>query len=168
MYLGTTDDDHSPNSEATDGEAGAPGPRLRRRGPRSIAARARRLDRNQAWNSRQATGHDDGMCPLKCDLWKPAKFSILHLNIRGFLKKCAELTARLRSMKVKPTMVCLNETFLNKSVQEVTLEGNTLVGRRDRQDGRKCGGGAAFAKKEVSGSITLLEASATSERLWGG
>ena len=41
-----------------------------------------------------------------------------------------------------------------------------LIGRRDRQDGRNCGGVDAFAMTEVSGSITLLEASATSERLW--
>ena len=52
----------------------------------------------------------------------------------------AELTATLRLMDKPPALVCLNETFLDKSVKTVQLEGYELVARRDRQGRKKKGG----------------------------
>ena len=40
---------------------------------------------------------------------------ILHVNIQCFLSHQAELVARLRMMKVKPTMIFINETWLVSS-----------------------------------------------------
>ena len=48
-------------------------------------------------------------------------------------------------MTEKPDLVCINETFLYRAVEAIALEGYSLVARRDRNDGRKCGGIAAFA-----------------------
>ena len=69
-------------------------------------------------------------------------------------------------MKMKPCLICLNETWLDSSVKSIALEGYVLVGRRDRRDGRECGGVAVFAATGVSDSVTLLKDSESSERLW--
>ena len=93
-------------------------------------------------------------------------FSIFFVNIRGLLSHLAELTAALRILEVLPGLVCLNETFLDTSVEDITLESYELVARRDRDDGRKCGGVAVFVHESVKSRVTLLSKSATSERVW--
>ena len=70
---------------------------------------------------------------------------MLLLNIQGFRTNCAELTACIRMMNPTPALVRLNETFLNKSVKEVSLEGFELVARRDR-DTKKQGGGSCASE----------------------
>ena len=69
-------------------------------------------------------------------------------------------------MKIRPAIVCINETFLDKSVLHVELEGYALVARRGRDDARKCGGVMVFARSDVAANVTLLHRSADSERLW--
>ena len=93
-------------------------------------------------------------------------FDILHVNIRGLLSHVAELTARLRLMEVKPVLLCINETFLDPSVEEVDVEGYTIVARRDRCNGQKCGGVAVYALASRANHVTFLERSADSERVW--
>ena len=68
--------------------------------------------------------------------------------------------------KVKPHMLCLNETFLDASVRRVEIKGYCIIGRRDRRDGRKCGGVAFFVQTQLQESVTLLQESATHEILW--
>ena len=58
---------------------------------------------------------------------------MLHLNLRGYLSHIAETTAILRGMEQKPFLVTLNETFLNKAIEHVELEGYQLLARRDRE-----------------------------------
>ena len=82
------------------------------------------------------------------------------------ISHCTELVARLRVAKIKPLIVCISEAFLDKSVKEVSIEGYSLIGRRDRCDGRKCGGVAVFAKKSMAESVTLLYKSSIHKRLW--
>ena len=60
-------------------------------------------------------------------------------------------------MRIKPTMICLNETWLDPSVKEVSLEGFVLLGRRDRRDGRKCGGVAVFVSASQADCVTLVK-----------
>ena len=91
---------------------------------------------------------------------------ILHLNIQGYASHAAELTAYIRLRRTPPAIVCLNETFLDKSTSTVTLCGYELVARRDRRGGRKGGGVAIFARVDISNSVTLLLGSADAERLW--
>ena len=66
--------------------------------------------------------------------------------------------------KVKPTLICSNETFLDK--EKVDIERYELVGRRDREDGRKFGGVAVFAQSDLADSMTLMTASKVHERVW--
>jgi hypothetical protein len=100
------------------------------------------------------------------DLWQASSFVLWHVNIQGLISSCAELVARIRIAKVKPHIICLNENFLDKSVGDVTIEGYTIVGRRDRSDGRKCGGVAVYVQSRLAECVTLLQKSITHERLW--
>jgi hypothetical protein len=94
------------------------------------------------------------------------KFNILFVNIRGFVSHLAELTGMLRLYTVLPEIVCLNETFLNRSIEDVELEGYSVVARRDRKDGRQGGEVLMFARRDVANHITLIEESQTAERVW--
>jgi len=78
----------------------------------------------------------------------------------------AELSAAIRVCKTMPTLVCLNETFLDESIEEVLLEGYTIVARRDRDDGRKGGGVAVYALDAVCRQFAMAEKSESSERVW--
>ena len=91
--------------------------------------------------------------------------SVLHLNLRGYLTHIAEVTALLRSLPCKPTLVTLNETFLTKAIPDIKLEGYTLLARRDRGD--QWGGGVAvFVIAEQFANASVVEISETAERIW--
>ena len=85
---------------------------------------------------------------------------ILHGNVQGLLSHKAELSARLRTMTSKPAVLCLSETFLDKSIGSVELEGYVLAARRDRTDGRTRGGIIVFARTDIANRITQIEESA--------
>ena len=104
------------------GEASNPGPRLRRRGPRSFEARVAREGRRASTTSAE-TLLESGDSSL----------NMLHLNLRGYLSHIAEVTALIRDLPVKPFLVSLNETFLSKAVEQVKLEGYQVLARRDRE-----------------------------------
>ena len=159
-YLGIDEcrNDHSPGPESTDGEASLPGPRLRRRGPRSLEALHKPRCRGPA---RERINAADQSVHLDEE-----KFNIFFVNIRGFVSHPAELTGMLRLYIVLPEIVCLNETFLNRSIEDVELEGYSVVARRDRKDGRQGGGVLVFARRDVANLITLIEKSQTAERVW--
>ena len=76
------------------------------------------------------------------------------LNLRGWAIHSAELTARLRlaqTEKTAPDLFCLNETLLDRTTENLLLEGYTLVARRDRGDGQGGGGGVAvFARQALA------------------
>jgi hypothetical protein len=123
------------------------------------------LQKSEQYEQRQQPSREDSTV----DFWRQSNFNALHVNIRGFISNNAELVASLRPMKVKPTVMGLTETFLDDSVKEVSLEGYTLISRRDRCEGdddRKCGGVAVFALTQQADSITEVSKSATSERVW--
>ena len=129
----------APTAVETDGEASHPGPRLRKRGPRSAVA----ISERRAANSRR---HEDRVRPTEeSAIWNNAKFKILHVNIRGWISHAAELLARIRLMNEKSDLICVNETFLDRTIEHISFEGYALIARRDRADGRKCGGIAALS-----------------------
>ena len=77
----------APAPEETDGEASNPGPRQRRRGPRSADAKERRPERSSA------------------QVFADETLSILHVNIRGFTTHEAELTAMIRNLEFFPPLL---------------------------------------------------------------
>ena len=91
---------------------------------------------------------------------------ILFCNIRGLQSHIAELVAVLRVSKIQPSIVCLNETFLDSSIEDVPLEGYSEVARRDRADGRKGGGVIVYALDSIASRVTMVEKSDLSERVW--
>ena len=124
------------------------GKRRRQRCSRSREARHRRLGRGEP----NTIGHEE--------------FTILHPNVRGFISQVAELGARLRLMVSKPSVLCLTETWADKGLPSMRIEGYTHISRRDRADGRLGGVVAVFALERVAHRVTLLENSQVAERSW--
>ena len=88
------------------------------------------------------------------------------VNIQSLIKNEAELVARLRVFSVLPDVVCINETWLNRSIKSFSIEGYECVGRRDRRGGQQCGGIATFARSEIAQQVTLMLTSDSAERQW--
>ena len=149
---------HSPSPLETNGEAANPGPggahRLRRRGPRSEASMQRRHLRQKPDKS------EFGVVPDEL-------FIILHLNIQGRRTNSAELAAKIRMMPSKPALLCVNETFLDRSVERIQLEGYEIVHRLDRRSGKQSGGVLIMAATEIAASVAFLEEGGEQdERIW--
>ena len=94
------------------------------------------------------------------------EFSVLQVNIQGLVAHAMELSATLGLMAPMPDVICINETWLDKAVGGVDIDGYTCVARRDRRDGRKCGGIASYARHDIKNLVTQLEESKTAERHW--
>ena len=62
--------------------------------------------------------------------------------------------------------MCINESWLDKSTEDIILEGYVIASRRDRDDGRKCGGVIVFAHCSVASRVTEIKKSDSSERVW--
>ena len=65
-----------------------------------------------------------------------------------------------------PSFISLNETFLDESVQSVTMRGYKLVSRLDRRSGESWGGICFFARNDLVGSIAHIADSLCCERSW--
>ena len=88
------------------------------------------------------------------------------INIRGFLSHQAELEAYLAVSEPTSALLYLNETFLDKSIKNISISNYTLISRRDRDDGRTHGGVALFARSNIEDEVTLFLRSDSAERLW--
>ena len=135
------------------GGASNPGPRLRRRGPRTFEARAAREGRRASPSSAGSV----------VESGEPS-LTMLHLNMRGYLSHIAEVTALIRDLPAKPFLASLNETFLSKAVEQVKLEGYQVLARRDRE-GRWGGGVLVFVLDEYFPRVTLVDISKKAERI---
>ena len=100
-------------------------------------------------------------------LFDSREITILHANIRGFLSHRAELEIFIDLLpRPRPAFVALNETFLDISVEAISLSGYTEVRRLDRRDGRQGGGIALFVLDELRDTVSHLEDSPKYERSW--
>ena len=88
------------------------------------------------------------------------------MNVQGLVSHAAEIAGRLRLLPKPPMLLCINETFLDKSIGEVQIEGYSCISRHDRADGRRCGGVATYALSKYSHQVTCLGASCNAEREW--
>ena len=156
--------DVAPSPPETDGEATNPGPRFRRRGPRSQEGEERQRARQQA---HQSNVHVSTNQPGETEAsWSESKFLILHVNIRGWVSHNAELVATIKIMDRIPDLVCVNGTLLNQAVGDISLQGYTLIARSDRSDGRTRGGIAAFAREKIAERVSMIMESDAAERFW--
>jgi hypothetical protein len=101
LFLGTTEMDHSPMPLATDGEASVPGPRLRRRGPRSLAA----LSKRRRWAIDRARNFPT-LAPV-APLNVLPSLGIMHVNIQGLFSSLPELNAYIKLLAVARTQARL-------------------------------------------------------------
>ncbi len=93
------------------------------------------------------------------------RIRIWSVNVRRFLKRRAELEARLMNSDVHILM--LQETWLSDNVESITIPGFHLVGRLDRLLGPKRGyGGIAILARDSLTNIALLEYVGGAERMW--
>ena len=94
---------HAPLPSMTDGEATNPGPgtqRLRRRGPRTQEARARRLADNQSQTQAFSLA--------------PEKLTVWHVNMRGVMTRrngIDKLAARIRLAEFPPNIIGITESW---------------------------------------------------------
>ena len=147
--------------------------RLRRRGPRSFTSLVRRSQSQSSQSLFSLYSHTEPNTSFaldersrESDLISSApscNISILHLNIRGFLGHKSELEARIRLMPSLPTLICLNETFLDKSLDNIVLDGYPLISRRDRQDDSGWGGICCFALTDFASNIVCISTSSEAE-----
>ena len=97
-----TQQSHGLGPAATDGEASNPGPRLRRRGPRSMESRMRRLAH---YNSRGNVQNVQGFeLP---SVVSEEHVAIMHVNVQGWVSHEALLAATVRMTTPKPLFVVM-------------------------------------------------------------
>ena len=140
---------HAPRPGSTDGEASNPGPQLLKRGRRSVFATDKR-------NSALATDRD-----LREDTLR-----VWHCNVQGLQPRIPEIVATLRDMPQKPDLLCLNETWLDATTEQVEIEGYSVVARRDRSKKANRGGVMILALHQVADRVVPILSSAKSERIW--
>ena len=92
----------------TEADAVDEGRRRRQRGLRSQEARQGRSGHGEP----RTIGHEE--------------FTILHSNVRGFISRVAELSARLLLMERKLSVLCLTEAWADKGLQTMRMEGYAL------------------------------------------
>ena len=100
---------------------------------------------------------------------KAGSFTVLLLNVQSLnsAQKLAELTCYLEQHQ--PTLLALNETWLDPSTPNLVVPNYELVARRDRagwRPGTLNHGGVALYKLAGSLTVTHLEDSETAERQW--
>ena len=154
--------------------------RYRRRGPRSLEALKRRSRSSFSlpFNSFSATParspHNDranspsssseGLCQSRPP---PAilinQLSILQCNIRGWISHHDELEVIL-DLQSRPSLIFLNETLLNQSIENPGIAGYDLIGRYEEVATKR--GIAVYASTDISSDVVLLLKSSSSERIW--
>ena len=108
------------------GEAVHIGERFHRRSPRPWNWRAGRWRRGEKSSSSALVIAEIQQESTETSL------EMVPLNVRGYISHTAEVTALLRQMFDKPFIVTLNETFLNKAIENVKFECYQVLARRNR------------------------------------
>ena len=83
----------------------------------------------------------------------------------GLKSHLAEISARIHLAPTKPRLLYLNETFLDKAILDLATPSYDLAVRRDRNDGRQCGGVVVYALTSVASSVTVCGISPVAERV---
>ena len=94
---------------------------------------------------------------------------IWQVNIQGLMTKkrrLDELAARVRAADTRPHMILITETWLGQAVEEVCLEGYSVISRRDRDEESERGGVLVLVQQDLADRVVELEKSAAAERVW--
>ena len=138
--------------------------RPRERGPRSQLALLRRCHpRRRGAPAGMVTGETAATMPVATHDVDPQKFSIYSINIRCLCSHLGELCAYLDSYQ--PHLVLVQETWLNQSIQNISIPNYVELSRHDRSSGENRGGVMAFARADVKNIVHLYN-STQAERSW--
>ena len=94
------------------------------------------------------------------------KFTILHSNVRGFISRVAELSARLLLMERKPSVLCRTETWADKGLPTMRKMRATLLYPGMTVQTADWEAEWLFALERLAHRVTLLENSLVAERSW--
>ena len=137
--------------------------RSRRRGPRSALAESRRKYRRLGGAPADATSGESGTnASVDIDSISPQSFLIYCINIRCLLSNFAELCHQVKVLS--PQVVLLQETWLNKSIEEVQLPNYRIESRRDRNEGANREAVATYAREDIY-NMVCVKISIESERV---
>ena len=140
--------------------------RLRRRGPRSVLSRLRRQNNKQRSGGAPAdvtSGEAEVNTSVIDSSYKSQPFLIYCINIRCLLSNHAELCYQVKVLT--PHVILLQETWLNASIEEISIPGYRILSRRDRSVGENRGGIVSLARLDVP-NIVCVEQSENAERAW--
>ena len=144
--------------------AGKDSGRRRKRGPRSALARCRRRKSRFGGAPADATPGESGVnASAPIDSIISQSFVLYCINIRCLLSNLAELCHQVKEHS--PHVILLQETWLNGSVEEVTIPNYIVVSRRDRSDHENRGGIITYARLDVC-NIVCVSKSSDAERAW--
>ena len=149
---------YAPAPAATDGEASNPGPRTRRRGPRSDAATDRRRAR---WMKASRIRLKIEDCFSEDEI-----VTVAQVNVRGWLTNSAHALAQLHLLDPRPDVVVMSETKLNKSVARPVLAGYDLVARKDNGAKAHGGGVLVYVDPKLTARVTFMGESEDADRVW--
>ena len=99
---------------------------------------------------------------IDCNSSQPA-FLLYCINIRCLLANLAELCHQVKEMS--PHFVLSQESWLNKSIEGVSLLNYRVISRRDRSEGENRGGVITYARLDVL-NIVCVKESLDAERVW--
>ena len=136
--------------------------RLRRRGPRSSFANLKRKY-SIGGSPSDASPSKSGDLASDIPVSPQPSFVIICINIRCLLKNLAELICHVEFLR--PQLILLQETWLDASVESISLPNYHVVSRRDRSDIANRGGIIAFCRDDVK-HVVEWSISVDAERIW--
>ena len=132
------------------------------RGCRSQDAVCRRAARFQIRRSREADpGESRHESPSHEFRLQP--LHVLSCNFKSAMGKLGELRCLVEQRDIQ--IICIQESWLDASVEDPELPNFYVVGRRDRSHGPNRGGVITYARVDCN-SIVCVKVSEHSERLW--
>ena len=138
--------------------------RRRRRGPRSVLAVLRRSHKRSSGAPSDVAVGESAAITSEIDSNNLQHLSIYSINIQCFLAREAVLYHYLSIHR--PSFVCIQESWLDASYQEVALPGYHMLSRRDRADNANRGGVIVFVRIDIADHAVLIHKSENSERCW--
>ena len=90
---------------------------------------------------------------FEIDFISPQSFLIYCINIRCLLSNFAELCHQVKVLSSQ--VVLLQETWLNKSIEEVQLPNYRIVSRRDRSESENRGRVIIYARLDIYNMICV-------------
>ena len=99
---------------------------MRRRELRSAASQSERRAASNRRPQEQETQPESSFA------WRNNEFRILHANIRGLISHAANLAERICEMQDRPNLICVNETFFDRTIEHNVLKKHMLIARLDK------------------------------------